>query len=296
MQNDFLNLSIEEQEELLRAQQREMEITKFILERFKTNYNLLALESGRGLAKDVVESALEQVRVYWLKMRGVAETVTETEVKLTLPNQKTPKGRKYMLEGVVDIVREKEHTAMHDIKTHQAEDVATNRAYYEKQLNVYAHIWQTLRNQPLHETAIIATAYPPALREARFRKDQALINEELEKWNPKVDIPFSQEQVQETIKQFGETIDKIEEGIFQPPPQKKLTEQDSAKRTFATRTCQNCDARFSCDAYRSYKRGNQGEQALFKMFQEAYTNSTMQSVYWKIQNAPDPQDQKYLLD
>ena len=36
------------------------------------------------------------------------ETVSETEVKLTLPEQVSPFGNKFTIEGVVDIIRENE--------------------------------------------------------------------------------------------------------------------------------------------------------------------------------------------
>jgi hypothetical protein len=78
-------------------------------------------------------------------MKQVTENVTDTEVPLVLPNQKAPKGRHYNIEDVVDILRELGRTVMYDIKTQDAEYVRENRDLYEKQLNVYAHIWQELR-------------------------------------------------------------------------------------------------------------------------------------------------------
>ena len=59
--------------------------------------------------------------MYFRKMREVAETVSETEVKLTLPEQVSPHGNKFTIEGVVDIIRENESTTMYDIKTHDAD-------------------------------------------------------------------------------------------------------------------------------------------------------------------------------
>ena len=114
---------------------------------FKENYATLKLESGHAMSPYITEIAFQQVLRYWQRLRDVAERVTDTEVRLTLPEQKTPAGRKYAIEGVVDIVREDERTIMYDIKTHDAEYVRANINEYEKQLNVYAHIWHGLRGE-----------------------------------------------------------------------------------------------------------------------------------------------------
>ena len=81
-------------------------------EMFDQNFERLRLENGHSLAPDVREAAWEQVRCYWRKLRHIAETVTDTEVKLNLPNQKTPKKRTFCIEGVVDFVRENEKGTM----------------------------------------------------------------------------------------------------------------------------------------------------------------------------------------
>jgi hypothetical protein len=52
----------------------------------------------------------------WRRLRDVAEKITETEVRLHLPNQTTPKGRRFNIEGVVDIVQEGERTIMYDLR------------------------------------------------------------------------------------------------------------------------------------------------------------------------------------
>ena len=128
---------------------KESEIEAEIRRMFEENYELMRLEGGHALSADVKEAALNQVLFYWRKMRDVAENVTDTEVKLNLPEQITPQGRKYGIEGVVDIIREDERTVMYDIKTHDSDYVRANTAEYEKQLNVYAHIWQGLRGLEL---------------------------------------------------------------------------------------------------------------------------------------------------
>src|SRR5689334_20809816 len=92
-------------------------------EMFDHNFGRLRRENGHSLGRDVQEAAWEEVRFYWRKLRHIAETVTDTEVKLNLPNQKTPKKRTFCIEGIVDIVREGEKVIMYDLKTHELEYV-----------------------------------------------------------------------------------------------------------------------------------------------------------------------------
>lgn len=237
----------------------DQEVEQYIRDVFEENYELVKLEGGHALAPEVKSTALQQVLIYWRKLKSVAETVTDTEVKLNLPEQVTPKGRKFCIEGVVDIVREKEHTTMYDIKTHDADLVRSNIEIYEKQLNVYAYIWQNLRGQPLNRTAVIATSYPESVKEALALGDPLRIESELEKWNPLIDIPYNQEHVDETIASFAEVVDKIEDNHFAPTSVALLqTRLGNAKTLFATRVCRNCDARFSCSSYRTYAIGSAG--------------------------------------
>jgi PD-(D/E)XK nuclease superfamily len=263
----------------------EQEIEAKIRSMFEENYELMRLEGGHALSEDVKNAALYQVLFYWRKMREVAESVTDTEVKLNLPEQITPEGRKYGIEGVVDIIREDNKTVMYDIKTHDADYVRANTAEYEKQLNVYAHIWQRLRGQQLDQTAIIATSYPNSVRDAIAANDDKRIIKELENWHPLIDIPFNQESVQETIRQFGEVVDAIESRDFVPPSVDKLTTLlPGKKNTFAVQVCRNCDARFSCSAYRNYVRSSASKaDSLLKRFLEDF-GSDLEREDWRFSN------------
>src|SRR5688500_987694 len=134
---------------------KEHEIIERIRELFEDNYEVMRLEGGHAITEDIKRLALNQVLFYYEKMKDVATKVTQTEVKLTLPDQKTPKGRNFTIEGIVDIVRDDEETWMYDIKTHDPEYVMANKELYQKQLNVYAYVWQGLRGEALDQTAVI---------------------------------------------------------------------------------------------------------------------------------------------
>lgn len=223
-------------------------------ELFNQNFERLRLENGHSLAPDVREAAWEQVRCYWRKLRHIAESVTDTEVKLNLPNQKTPKNRTFCIEGVVDIVREHDEVTMYDLKTHDLAFVQANIDLYRDQLNVYAHIWQNLRGERLDATAVIATPVPEAVSAAIRNGDPAQIEAALADWEPVVPIAFDPDNVETTIGEFATVVDRIEDHEFRPPPLSVLTAREGESGTFATRVCRNCDMRFSCSSYREYAR------------------------------------------
>lgn len=228
----------------------------FIRESFEKNYEELRVDSGHAVAPDVKQTALYQVLLYWRKLRSVAENVTDTEVRLSLPGQESPQGREFTIEGVVDILRENDRTVMYDIKTHDADYVRANIELYEAQLNVYAHIWNELRQQPLDGTAVIATDFPEAVRVALAMENEEALRYSLDAWHPVVEIDFDIRHVEETIRRFGEVVDCIESGQFAPPPISRLQETLPGTRNirFGTHVCRNCDARFSCTPYREFSQ------------------------------------------
>lgn len=227
-------------------------------EMFDRNFERLRLENGHSLAPDVRQAAWEQVRCYWLKLRHIAETVTDTEVKLSLPDCKTPRNRTFCIEAVVDIVRNKGKVTMYDVKTHDCEFVRQNIGLYCDQINVYAYIWRTLRREELDEAAIIATPLPGELGDAIRKKDQARVEAAMAKWEPVVPVPLDEAGVKKTVAEFAKVVDQIEDGRFHAPAAGDLTKREGNGETFGTRVCRNCDVRFSCSSYRQYARENKG--------------------------------------
>ncbi len=255
------------------SEKSHQKIETFIREAFDRNFEYLQVETGSGLAYDIKDMALQQVLYYWKKLHEIATSVTETEVRLNLPGQHTRNGVEYGIEGVVDIVQEDNQTVMYDIKTHDPEYVRNHKDDYCKQLNVYAHIWQTLREQPLDQTAIIATAFPDRMKEALANRHEEQIQEELDHWQPVVDIPFDSNAVDEAIDEFGTVVDAIENGFFEPPTIDALRSRTTdTAQTFAYLICRNCDARFSCDPYRVHA-GGVGKRADRKFLRQFFSES-----------------------
>lgn len=244
------------------------DIEQRINEFFEENLAALVLESGHSLSPEVRETARQQVLMYWRKLREIATRITDTEVRLSLPQQTSPRGRTFAIEGVADIVREEERVVMYDLKTHDAEAIKANIDDYERQLNVYAHIWQNLRGQRLDETAVICTQLPEALRQAANVRDERRIEYELARWDPVIPIPLQPEHVTETVRGVGAVVDKIEDGVFAPADLTTLqTRLPGTTRTFASEICRRCDARFSCASYRAYAHAaSQGAEVRFRQY------------------------------
>lgn len=272
------------------------EVEEFIFEAFEKNYQVMRVEASRALTPDGKAAALEQVRLYWKRMQDLAKAVTETEVKLSLPNQTSPGGHEFSIHGVVDIVRDDDRTIMYDIKTHDAAYVRAHTEFYAEQLNVYAHIWQELRDEPLSSTAVIATQFPSQVAQALASGNEEYLEAVLATWDPLVSIPFDQERVEATIEEFGRAIDAIEEGEFEPPPLARLLEIEYRNESFARHTCRQCDARYSCDSYRAYLEETYGRDArTYRRYLGNYGTDEEREA-WHTANIPDEQTREDLLE
>ncbi|MCX5745736.1 MAG: hypothetical protein NT062_24945, partial [Proteobacteria bacterium] len=86
-----------------------------------------------------------------------------------------------------------------------------------RQLNVYAHIWQTLRGQPVDAVALVATKPPRALKHALSSGDPRRIKRALDDWEPVIAIDIDQTVVEDVMDDFGRVVDCIEGHAFAPP-------------------------------------------------------------------------------
>ena len=170
---------------------------------------------------------------------------------------------------------------MYDIKTHDPDYIKANKKFYENQLNVYAYIWEKLRGEKLDQTAIISTAFPRSLKVALESGNEAYIGNELEKWEPVIPIDFDHSKVEETIKDFAKVVDNIENHSFQAKSLEDLTRKiEGTNVIFATRTCRNCDGRFSCPSYREYAlQSGAKTSADFKKYYEEIRDEADQEAF-----------------
>jgi hypothetical protein len=249
------------------------EVENCINEFFNRNYDLIRQDgTGHVLAEGAKRQALTQSLLYWRKLKAIATSVTETEVTLALADLTTPKGRPFVLQGIVDIVHEGDQVWMYDLKTHEESEVRAEPKVYEAQLNVYAHIWKGIGRQQLDGTAIIATRLPVALRNVLLSGSPDKINTALSEWDPVVNLPFDEKEVERTIEDFSQCVDSIEDSEFGPPAPEVLAKPRGSRHekpngnansqgrtpTFAQVHCRDCDARFSCASYRKYQKKQPG--------------------------------------
>ena len=232
------------------------DIEDFIKLRLKENLKLMQAETGQRVNQNVVIAAERQALAYWHTMHLLAEKITETEVKLSLPECSTPKGRTFTIEGVVDIVKEDSGMSIYDIKTMPRDYVEKNKLKFAMQLNVYAHILAGLKGYKVKKAAVIATAPADALkRKFNSAPFEAFIGM-LKSMDPFVEIPLDEASITDTITKFGEIVDRIQDGDFKPKSVGDLKRKDTEggkTRQFGTDVCRNCDARFSCSSYRAFR-------------------------------------------
>jgi len=257
-----------------------LEVTRIehrLREIFEENLEFIKAEGSHSITDFIKEEAFNQILLYLRKNFELIRKITEAEVKLTLPEQTTPVlGLRYTVEGVIDIVREGDETWMYDLKTHDRSSIECNKDLYRQQLNVYAHIWKTLRGNRLDNTAIISTSLPSSLKGAIRAGDPKRIEHEMKFWDPIVPLGYSEEEIEEMIESFGKTVEAIEQNHFAPPPTERLFSKDDGERNiFAVRVCLNCDVRFSCASFREYvrqsDRGNQGLRKYLDVYGTEFT-------------------------
>lgn len=251
---------------------RKNEILEKLHDFFEQNYEFIKAEGGHVITDYTKKMAFQQVQYYFLKNHPLIAKITEAEVKLTLPQQITPNIKTpYTIEGVIDIVQEEGQVWMYDLKSHDLESIKKNLDFYKNQLNIYAYIWKGLRGMDLDNTAVISTAIPRQLNGAiQFDRGEDIARE-LDNWNPVVPLGYSEEEVETIIEEFGEVVESIEGNSFSPPSLEKLLDKKPGdKVNFAVRVCRNCDARFSCDAFREYVNKNPGKNQTMQHYLEDY--------------------------
>jgi len=232
------------------------DIEDFIKLRLKENLKLMQAETGQRVNQNVVIAAERQALAYWHTMHLLAEKITETEVKLSLPECSTPKGRTFTIEGVVDIVKEDSGMSIYDIKTMPRDYVEKNKLKFAMQLNVYAHILGGLKGVKVKKAAVIATAPADNIKRKFNTAHLKDFIDMLKSMDPFVDIPLNEDSITDTITKFGEIVDRIQDGDFKPKSVDELKRKDTEggkTRQFGTDVCRNCDARFSCPSYRKFR-------------------------------------------
>lgn len=226
---------------------------------FEDTYESIMAENSGGLDPDAVREAKRHVMMYWEKLGNeVASKVTETEVPLSLMGQTTPNGKiEYSIYGIVDVVREGEQVTLYDIKTHPTSHINEDKLRFAPQLNIYAYMYKQLRSVAVTRTCIIATEPPEVLKQVN--PDDLYDHPDFIGWDPIIDIEFDEHQMADTIREFGEVVQAIENRVFTPMTVEQIV--DSGAKNNGQIYCRKCDARFSCSAYIDYAKQKGGVTA-----------------------------------
>lgn len=237
------------------------ELTEEMIKQFfEENFDYLKESAGHTISRNLKEQALQQVLCYWRKNKKIINNITRSEVKLSLPEQKTPNKKiPYTIEGVVDIVQERNETWLYDLKTHPIDRIKGQPQSYKDQLNVYGYIWQNLQGNNLDNTAIISTFIPENLQRAIRSKDEKAIERLLNNWEPVIPFGYSEDEVADIIERFGKNVEKIENAEFTAPPVDVLKDKPAGMNsTFGTHICRNCDVRYSCKSFAEFIINSRG--------------------------------------
>jgi hypothetical protein len=80
-----------------------------------------------------------------------------------------------------------------------------------------------------------------------------MLKKALSEWNPIIPIGYREDNVEKTLTEFAETVDRIEDCSFDPVAVSVLeSTMGSGNAIFGRKICRNCDIRFACESYRTY--------------------------------------------
>lgn len=228
----------------------------FIKTRFDANYDRQRYRCGETLSLEERDNARAQVLVYYKKFESLAQSLSNAEMKLRLPNQETPKGRFFSITGVLDAVADENgNKVIYDIKTLTRAAIERFIDFYSDQLNLYAYIWEQITGEKIYALRIIATRLPEEVQYALKNESPKELEESLQKWNPLIEIEVRKEAIDELIKAFRKTVDFIEDGFFSARSYQELHRNDLAESM-----CVQCNARFSCDSFLEYVRRHSNKE------------------------------------
>jgi hypothetical protein len=252
------------------------EFERRLRDRFEENYEYLrGLSGGHLVTESVKDAAFLQVLYYLRRNRELIGRITHSEVKLNLPERRTPRSRyRYSIEGAVDIVGEEDGIWMYDIKTTDRKSVLDHLDLYRGQLSVYAYIWTKLHGDNLKGIAVVTTALPDELKDAINAHNPGRIERLLKQWDPVVPLVYSEKSIENFIDDFGSVVEDIEDGRFS-------ASHGRHGSAFVVEVCLNCDARYSCDTYRAYRAELDGTKSASDPADDEFIEDNMKDSGWE---------------
>jgi DNA helicase-2/ATP-dependent DNA helicase PcrA len=178
---------------------------------FNANYASLKSAESFDLAEPQKKAALGQVQRYVEKRKGDWSSIRRAEVDVSLVKED------YIIEGTIDLIRgEGDTVEIVDFKSEKKPDETKNAdriERYRQQLQVYAHIVEERTGLRVSRMNLYYTGD--------------------ESDSPQISFPYREEAVEETIRQFDDTVHRI--------LNKEFTACDKDARV-----CNECDFRHFC--------------------------------------------------
>ena len=183
-----------------------------IEEWFNVNYKTLSKNLFAYLRDDQKNAAFKEVMNYFKSQKGTFERLKEAEVDVSLIRDK------YIMKGTIDLVTGDNDTVeIIDFKSIKKPDINKDKellATYRKQLEVYAYLMEKYHGVKVSKMHLYFTAQDGGKPTITFEKDD--------------------KSIENTIKEFDDTIEKIQN-------------KDFNKRTNKLKTCSNCNMNAYCN-------------------------------------------------
>ena len=182
-----------------------------IREWFNLNYESMQESTGYYLTPEQQEDALRQIINYYNHRKEELHKVwkAEEKINLILP--------KYILQGIIDLIEMEDNTVeIVDYKTGNKPDVSKGYKkveHYKKQLEIYAYLVEKNFNKKVSKMHLYYT------------------NTEGE--DPLISFEWNRKQIDTTIQEVSETVEKIERKDF----------EHGVQNSYA---CDYCDMRYFC--------------------------------------------------
>ena len=186
------------------------EVEERIREFFDRNYELLRHEGGHVWAEGARRQALEQALLYWRKLKAIATSVTRTEEKLRLRDKSRPRaGRLWSKASSISYVRGPRCGCTTSRRTKSARCVRRPTITKTSSTSTPTSGKESFARGST-ELPLLQHGCRLNLRERFKAATPRAIREAMDAWQPVVDLPFDEEDVDRTIRDFGRCVDNIE--------------------------------------------------------------------------------------
>jgi len=183
---------------------------------FDNNYDSLSKAEHSYLNYPQLNAALKSILRYAEKHRDKWEAVVEAEVPVSLVKEE------YIIDGKIDLIRSPldggndDIVEIIDFKSEKKPDLVKEKEKidrYKRQLQVYAYLVEQNTGKKVSKLHLYYTGE--------------------EQGSPTISFDSVKNEIEETIKTFDKTVDKIQNMNFE-------------NKSTSNRVCDNCDFRFYC--------------------------------------------------